>query len=639
MGRPPKYGRNSFGVMLEEIMKENSLTPGIVANASGIKLTILSNMMSPMESRINRDLVLQCIEGLIDLNAIKGVPRANEFLTGSGFEELNAKYPNDKKIYNALERKKRQQLIGRRRDIDAIYKEMLVYGTRFLTLTGVKGVGKTAIAKYIQVNALTQAHFFKIYFVPLAGIESVDEAFQRIYTEVRDIDPRKPTLLILDNVEDIQDRMNARNRINNELVDKYPKLSILATSSKAFSEKSYPVKTLDVPQSTDELPEKIQAYDAVKLFLASANVNRKPYEMLTVTEHNAQTIAQICIGLDGIPLFLRLAGSWVKKLEGGVEGVYKSYQNGELHELPAPFPDNKWHVSVDKAIEKSYTLLEKDEQGEQKQALFRRLAIFAGKCSVETAITVCSVNDDLPKHKPDFMNIVNSLSEDNLITFENEMIEIAHNTQRDFAWIQLQEDPQKDTIIAQLINFYNLHIIDYIDLRYNPKRLMQQGRVALEELRFFLLTGTTLRFHEGASIDGLENVLQAYNYIREIRHNYLAQATETCLKEDLFDLTLWLIPPDRDILTGDNWDGFDLPQEVYLLWDYNYLLNVKSVLDAAKERGYKTKEDEETINKPFLEDRAPNITRAYWEAPYRDWVYWALFFSNELNLPPLYLCF
>jgi len=340
----------------------------------------------------------------------------------------------------------------------------------------------------------------------------------------------------------------------------------------------------------------------------------------------------LCIGLDGIPLFLRLAGSWVKKLEGGVEGVYKSYQNGELNELAAPFPDNKWHVSVDKAIEKSYTLLEKDEQGEQKQALFRRLAIFAGKCSVETAISVCRVKDDLPKNKPDFMNIVNSLSEDNLITFENEMIEIAHNTQRDFARIQLQEDPQLDTIVAQLINFYNLHIINYIDLKYN-----QQWTVTLKDLCDFLITGTT-RFNKDAWIDGLQNVLQAYNYIRKIRRTYLAQVTETFLKKDLFDLMLWLIPPDRDVLTRNNWDDFDLPQEVYLLWDYNYLLNVKSVLDAAKERGYKTKEDEETINKPFLEDRVPNITRAYWEAPYRDWVYWTLYLSNELNIPLLLLC-
>ncbi len=146
---------------------------------------------------------------------------------------------------------------------------------------------------------------------------------------------------------------------------------------------------LDVPHSIDELPGELQRHDAVKLFLESVkgsyHENEEPFTL--TKDNNARYVAAICRLLDGLPLALLMAGSWVKTLT--IKGVYT-----------------------------------------------RRLRVFRGKCSIEAAAEVCNLGD-LPTDKTELENMLANLSRHHFITFDGGYVQITHNILRDYVMRKL----------------------------------------------------------------------------------------------------------------------------------------------------------------------------------------------------------
>src|SRR5579871_1875951 len=122
---------------------------------------------------------------------------------------------------------------------------------------------------------------------------------------------------------------------------------------------------------------------------ASANVNYAVSAMLvhlraaidTLGAHNAETVVQICRRLDGIPLALELAaarlrGLSVAHLAARLDQRFRLLTGGSRTALPRL-------QTLRATVEWSYGLLSAPEQ-----ALFTRLAVFAGSFTLEAAEAV-----------------------------------------------------------------------------------------------------------------------------------------------------------------------------------------------------------------------------------------------------------
>jgi tetratricopeptide (TPR) repeat protein len=125
--------------------------------------------------------------------------------------------------------------------------------------------------------------------------------------------------------------------------------------------------------------EELTQYDAVKLFIARAKAAKLSF---TITNDDAPAVAQICYRLDGLPLAIELAAARIKFFppEALLARLERRLQllTGGPRDLPLR------QQTLRNTIDWSYNLLEPDEQ-----ALFQRLGVFVGGCTLEAAEAVC----------------------------------------------------------------------------------------------------------------------------------------------------------------------------------------------------------------------------------------------------------
>jgi non-specific serine/threonine protein kinase len=212
-------------------------------------------------------------------------------------------------------------------------------------------------------------------------------------------------LLLLDNCEHV---LAAAPEVGN-LLATCPNLVVLATSRAALHlrwEHELSVPPLDVPDLR-ALPalERLLQTPAVALFAARAQAVRHDFR---VTAENAATIAAVCVRLDGLPLALELAAARTRILDP--ETLLARLER-RLHLLTGGGRDRPTrHQTLRAAIASSYELLAPAEQ-----ALFRRLAVFAGGASLEAATAVCA-GPDLPPEE--VLDRLENLADGSLVRVE-----------------------------------------------------------------------------------------------------------------------------------------------------------------------------------------------------------------------------
>jgi predicted ATPase len=284
-------------------------------------------------------------------------------------------------------------LYGRAGDCAAI--AALLREHPVVTITGSGGIGKTRVAQAVAHQIMTEAatdYPDGVWWVELAALadgalvpSAVAQAMGvRIASEPPSaltlrlqLAPQR-ALLVLDNCEHLADAVAA---LVDTLTAGAPRVSVLVTSQetlRAADEHVYRLGGLAVADAADA--ESAFGAGAVELFAARAQAVDPRFRL---TAANLPAVIEICRRLDGIPLAIELAAARLPLL--GVEGL-----RARLHERFSLLTGGarvvlRRHQTLRATLEWSHALLTPDEQ-----AVFRRLGVFAGGFTLETAQHVAS---------------------------------------------------------------------------------------------------------------------------------------------------------------------------------------------------------------------------------------------------------
>jgi predicted ATPase/DNA-binding winged helix-turn-helix (wHTH) protein len=285
----------------------------------------------------------------------------------------------------------RPPLIGRDGELAEIAG--LLAHERLVTIVGPGGVGKTRLA--IAAGWRTADDFPDgVWLVDLAPLSDPSLVVSAVATALdltrgggqlsaaliastlRD----RRLLLILDNCEHL---VGASAALTETLIEGAPGLTILATSQESLrldAERVYQLDPLALPpQGADD----IARYGAADLFAHRARAVDRRFEL---SGANAPTVTDICRRLDGMPLALEMAAARVPSL--GLEGLRASLE-ARLQVLSAGLrTSDVRHQTLRGAVAWSIGLLDETEA-----VVFRRLGVFSGGCSLESAAAVVAAGE------------------------------------------------------------------------------------------------------------------------------------------------------------------------------------------------------------------------------------------------------
>lgn len=298
-------------------------------------------------------------------------------------------------------------IVGREAELAEIAAYLTKPEAQLLTLVGPGGIGKTrlalhAAARCVEPEAAVEARFPDgVFFVPLAADASNSgDGFSRsllaalgdalkldlqgpvhpqaqLLNYIRD----KEMLLLLDNFDQLVPEAKQLTNI----LRLAPRVKLLVTSRVRLNlqeEWLITVRGLEYPTRTDLEAASAMAHSAVMLFVQQA---RRVIAGFTLADAEVPQVVRICQLVEGVPLGIELAASWLRVLSCRevVTEIERSldFLTTALQDVP------ERHRSLRAVFDYSWNLLSPAEQ-----AAFRQLSAFRGGFQREAAAQVVGVS-------------------------------------------------------------------------------------------------------------------------------------------------------------------------------------------------------------------------------------------------------
>jgi predicted ATPase len=346
--------------------------------------------------------------------------------------------------------------VGREAEVEAVMRLINDASVRLVTIVAQGGMGKTRLGLEVATHYTRHSHttptglgtgfYDGVYFVELAPLsdaanivpaiaEATGYPFQSdkrdAKQQILDYLSEKRLLLVMDNYEHIM----AGAALVTDILKAAPNVKILATSRQRLNqsgESVFNLQGMDFPQW--ETPADALEFAAVKLFLQSAKRAQPHFE---VTDENMSYIARICKLVQGLPLGILLAASWLSVLQPDeiaseiAKGV--DFLASDMEDLP------ERQRSIRAVFDYSWNLMTSDEQ-----QTFSALAVFRGGFTREAAERIADAN------LRTLMSLVNkSLLRRNADTGRYDI----HELLRQYAE-EMLESGQADTILDKYAAYY-----------------------------------------------------------------------------------------------------------------------------------------------------------------------------------------
>jgi predicted ATPase/DNA-binding SARP family transcriptional activator len=282
--------------------------------------------------------------------------------------------------------------VGRQQEVAELNGTLAHPDCRLLTVVGAGGMGKTRLA--LQVAERKKEAFLDgVYFVPLAALETADWLVTAVAnalkfrftdqgnstTQLIDYLRGKEMLLLLDNFE----HLPAGAGFVTDILEQAPGVKLLITSRARLNLSWEIVYQLGgLPVSDSKQADVMEMPGAVCLFVQSAQRAHREFEFRSQVASHIQRVCQL---VEGMPLAIELAASWVRVMSCG--DIVAEIERG-LDFLETTAGDIlPRHSSIRAVFDHSWQLLSSHEQ-----KVLCRLSVFRGGFSREAAIGVAGAS-------------------------------------------------------------------------------------------------------------------------------------------------------------------------------------------------------------------------------------------------------
>lgn len=282
--------------------------------------------------------------------------------------------------------------VGRERELDEVRR--LLATAALVTVTGGGGMGKSRLAME-TAQQLTATFADGVQFVPLAGVGTPDLLISAIATSLgvslhAAAEPmrqlanhmrEKQLLLVLDNFEHLLEAAGLLPGI----LSTAPGVKILVTSRERLNlqeEWVLPIDGLSYPSGPNATG--LDAYPAVRLFQQRA---RQVYADFSL-DHNAESVIALCQRVDGMPLALEIAATWLRMMPCDQIVFHLDRSLDFLSARIRNVPDR--HRSIRAVFDHSWKLLSDIER-----RVLIQLSVFRGGFDLQSAERVAGASVDV----------------------------------------------------------------------------------------------------------------------------------------------------------------------------------------------------------------------------------------------------